>query len=259
MTIDTNMTSDEEGRFKRLRNFNVVMGVVHLIQAILMLALSNDFSLPVTRSYLEFNAATQTLVPASETLFRIALGPLVSMFLFISAGAHFMISTVLHRRYVENLKKGMNPYRWAEYSLSASIMMIVIAMLVGIYDIGSLIMIFSLNATMIFFGYVMEVHNQTTDKTNWSSFIFGCFAGFIPWVVIAIYLLRGLLQHIRTEHGPAVQEEGEMEGLPLRREDVRHPEPCREIRARMAGLCGDSETSVSEFCHQSASKSAVFR
>jgi hypothetical protein len=184
------MTSVEEGRFKRLRNFNAVMGVVHLIQAILMLALSSDFSLPVTRSYLEFDAATQTLVPASETLFRIGLGPLVSLFLFISAGAHFMISTVLYKRYVENLKKGMNPYRWVEYSLSASIMILVIAMLVGIYDIGSLIMIFSLNATMIFFGYVMEVHNQTTVNTNWSSFIFGCFAGLIPWVVIAIYLLR---------------------------------------------------------------------
>jgi hypothetical protein len=184
------MTSDEEGKFKRLRNFNATMGVVHLIQAIMMLALSNDFSLPVTRSFVEFDAATQTLVPASETLFRIALGPLVALFLFISAGAHFMISTVLYKRYVGNLKKGMNPYRWAEYSLSASIMIIVIAMLVGIYDIGSLIMIFSLNATMIFFGYIMEVHNQTTEKTNWSSFIFGCFAGFIPWVVIAIYLLR---------------------------------------------------------------------
>jgi hypothetical protein len=131
----------------------------------MMLALSNDFSLPVTRSFVEFDAATQTLVPASETLFRIALGPLVALFLFISAGAHFMISTVLYKRYVGNLKK-------------------------GIYDIGSLIMIFSLNATMIFFGYIMEVHNQTTEKTNWSSFIFGCFAGFIPWVVIAIYLLR---------------------------------------------------------------------
>ncbi len=184
------MTSDEEGKFKRLRNFNAAMGVVHLVQAILMLALSNDFSLPVTRSFVEFDVATQTLVPASETLFRIGLGPLVSLFLFISAGAHLMISTVLYKRYVENLKKGMNPYRWAEYSISASIMIIVIAMLVGMYDIGSLIMIFSLNATMIFFGYVMEVHNQTTKKTNWSSFIFGCFAGFIPWVVIAIYLLR---------------------------------------------------------------------
>jgi hypothetical protein len=184
------MTSDEEGKFKRLRNFNAAMGVVHLIQAIMMLALSNDFSLPVTRSYLEFDAATQTLVPASETLFRIGLGPLVSLFLFISAGAHFMISTVLYKRYVKNLKKGMNPYRWAEYSLSASIMIVVIAMLTGMYDISSLIMIFSLNATMIFFGYVMEVHNQTTKKTNWSSFIFGCFAGLIPWIVIAIYLLR---------------------------------------------------------------------
>ncbi|KKQ15331.1 MAG: Conserved hypothetical membrane protein, partial [candidate division WS6 bacterium GW2011_GWF1_36_8] len=30
--------------------------------------------------------------------------------------------------------------------------------------------------------------NQTTTKTNWISFIFGCIAGIVPWVVVALYL-----------------------------------------------------------------------
>jgi hypothetical protein len=67
-------------------------------------------------------------------------------------------------------------------------MIVVIAMLVGMYDIASLILIFALNAMMILFGWMMEVHNQTTQKTNWTSFYFGCIAGIVTWITIAIYL-----------------------------------------------------------------------
>ncbi len=67
-------------------------------------------------------------------------------------------------------------------------MMVVIAMLVGIYDIASLILIFALNATMILFGWLMELHNQTTRQTNWTAYWFGCFAGAVPWIAVAVYL-----------------------------------------------------------------------
>ena len=35
---------------------------------------------------------------------------------------------------------------------------------------------------------MMELHNQTTERTNWTSYWFGCFAGIVPWIAIAIYL-----------------------------------------------------------------------
>jgi hypothetical protein len=41
---------------------------------------------------------------------------------------------------------------------------------------------------MIAWGYMMEVHNQFTEQTDWTPFILGCVAGIIPWVVIAIHL-----------------------------------------------------------------------
>jgi hypothetical protein len=179
---------DDEIKFKNLKTFNLAMGILHLIQGIMMLVLSNDFALPVTRGYLEFNNMTRTLDPASVTMFELRIGPIVALFLFISAIAHFLISTVLYKDYVKGLKKGMNKYRWYEYSVSASIMIVVIAMLVGIYDAGALLSIFFLNAMMILFGLRMEVHNQFTKKTDWTPFIYGCIAGLIPWIAIAIYL-----------------------------------------------------------------------
>lgn len=179
---------NEEKKFKKLRIFNLVMFVFHLIQGVLMLVLSSDFALPITSSFVNFNQELGKLMPVLKEEFTLQIGPLVASFLFISALAHLLISTVGYKWYVKNLKKGMNLARWIEYSFSSSIMIVVISMLVGIYDWAALMLIFFLNAMMILFGWVMEVHNQTTEKTNWTSYIFGCIAGAIPWIAIGVYL-----------------------------------------------------------------------
>jgi hypothetical protein len=67
-------------------------------------------------------------------------------------------------------------------------MIVAIAMLVGIYDVVSLLALFTLNASMIFFGWVMERHNQSTLRTDWTSYVFGCIAGAMPWFGIGVYL-----------------------------------------------------------------------
>jgi len=175
--------------FKRLRTFNAVMGFFHFIQASLMLLLSNDFTLPVTYTTPMFNEITQSIYPVSETFFEVRIGPLVALFLFMSAIAHFLLATVLYKWYVNKLKKHINPARWYEYSFSASLMIVIIAMLVTIYDFGTLLALFTLTAVMNLMGLMMEIHNQTTQKTNWTSFRIGCIAGFIPWVVIFIPLI----------------------------------------------------------------------
>lgn len=175
--------------FPYLKRFNIIMGVIHLLQGAVMLVISNDFTLPVTRSYLLMDEVTERLVLETVTLADVRLGPVIASFLFMSALAHLLIGTVLNRKYNENLGKGMNPYRWVEYSVSASVMLVAIAMLTGIYDIGMLILIFGSNAIMILCGHLMETRNQLTKKVDWSPFIVGSFAGAIPWVVIAIFLL----------------------------------------------------------------------
>ncbi|MFH0815809.1 MAG: heliorhodopsin HeR [Methanobacteriota archaeon] len=185
--------SEEDIKFGKLKSFNLVMGIFHLVQGLAMLALSNDFTLPVTRGFLEAAPGTgaggmPALVPASEVLFDLRIGPLVACFLFISATAHLLIATSLYPKYVEGLKKGINKYRWYEYALSSSVMIVVISMLVGVYDVGTLMLAFFLNMMMILFGLEMEKYNQFTQKTDWSTFIFGCIAGAVPWVVIAIWL-----------------------------------------------------------------------
>jgi hypothetical protein len=172
-----------------LRRWNAAMGALHLVQGALMLAVASAFALPVTSSFLRMDAVTDKLVAVPDELVRLRIGPLVAGFLFLSAAAHLLLASPwLHHWYERNVARGINPARWIEYALSSSLMMVVIAMLVGIYDIVSLMLIFALNATMILFGWLMELHNQTTARTNWTAYWFGCFAGAVSWVAIAVYL-----------------------------------------------------------------------
>ncbi len=130
-----------------------------------------------------------------DVIATVHLAPLVASFLFVSAIAHFSLSTFANGWYVRNLKKGTNPARWLEYSISSSIMIVLIAFLVGISELSSLILIFALNATMNLFGWMKELHNQTTEKTDWTASLFGCIAGFVPWLVLGIYLFGAILQN----------------------------------------------------------------
>ncbi len=182
------MESDENVKFAKLRRFNAAMGVLHFIQFTMMMILSNDFSLPLTASYLKFDAATESLQLATNTIADIRIGPLVALFLLISAIAHFSLASPWgYPWYVKNLKKHINYARWFEYALSSSVMIVVIAMLVGIYDIGTLLPIFVINAIMNLCGLMMELHNQVTEKTSWAAYYIGVLAGIVPWIVIAIY------------------------------------------------------------------------
>jgi len=182
--------SPRVGSFSRnLRRWNLVMAALHFAQGALMLAIASDFSLPVTAAFVSMNQATQALEPRLKTLFDLRLAPVIASFLFLSALAHLAVSLPgIYSWYRRNLEHRVNYARWIEYAFSSSVMIVAIAMLVGIYDIVSLIALFSLNASMILFGWVMERYNQSRESTDWTAYIFGCLAGIVPWIGVAIYL-----------------------------------------------------------------------
>jgi hypothetical protein len=168
------------------------MGFLHLVQGVFMILVSNDTTYPIFTNYLRFDQTTFALVPNPKLAYELPFGPAVAVFLLLSTVAHFSLATFGYRWYVDNLKKGMNPARFYEYALSSSLMIVLIGMLVGLWDLGALILIFGINAMMNLFGIMMELHNQTTEKTNWTSFIYGTIAGIIPWIVIVMYFVGSL-------------------------------------------------------------------
>lgn len=181
-----------ERKFASLRRFNLIMGFLHLVQGVLMIVISNDTTYPIYTNFLRFDMDTFSLTPDPKLWYELPFGPAVAVFLLLSAIAHFSLSTFGYRWYVRNLKRHMNPARFYEYALSSSLMIVLIGMLVGLWDLGGLILIFGLNAMMNLFGVDMESLNQHTEKVDWSPFIFGCIAGIIPWIVIVLYFFGAL-------------------------------------------------------------------
>jgi hypothetical protein len=181
------VASDE--KLTGLKRFNVVMGFLHLLQGLFMILVSNDTTYPIYTNFLSFSGQTSLLMPQPELLYELRFGPAVAVFLLISAVAHFYLATMGYNGYVKNLKRGMNPVRFYEYALSSSLMIVLIGMLSGLWDLGAIILIFGINAMMNLFGIMMELHNQTTQKTDWTAFIYGCVAGIFPWIVIFVYFL----------------------------------------------------------------------
>ncbi|AQS54292.1 hypothetical protein BW727_101968 [Jeotgalibaca dankookensis] len=184
----------KEITFQSLRKFNGVMGVLHLIQGLLMLGFAlfidkiASFEIPIRSYFLTFDPEQMRLVTDMKEQFNLPFGIMVSLFLFISAFAHFIIVTPWGNAiYNRDLKRGINRFRWYEYALSSSLMIVLIALLFGVYDIGSLILIFIVNAAMNLFGLDMEEINIGKEKVNWKPFIFGTIAGIAPWIVIILY------------------------------------------------------------------------
>jgi hypothetical protein len=181
-----------EERANNLFRWNAVLAALHGIQGVIILALSfaKDpiVTSPVVSSYLTYDAVQETLVPAQRALFDLPIGPAVALFLFMSAIAHFLLAWPLRGWYERRLAAGIQPMRWLEYSLSSSVMIIIIAALSGIQEIGTLIAIFGVNAAMNLFGWSMESANQGRPKTQWNHYVFGVVAGIVPWIVITVAL-----------------------------------------------------------------------
>ncbi|MEX1043588.1 MAG: heliorhodopsin HeR [Acidimicrobiia bacterium] len=169
-----------------IRVVNIVMGFFHALQAAAVLALANDFSTPVTATYLTGPPGSPTGEPT--TLWNLPFAEGVALFLGLSAVFHWVIaSPPFFDRYIAGLEQGRNHFRWVEYSLSSSVMIVLIAALTGITDASAMIAIFGVNAAMIFFGAVQEKYEQPGGSLV--PFWLGCVVGVIPWLAVGLYLV----------------------------------------------------------------------
>jgi hypothetical protein len=187
-TAGLSATGVDDLRLRSLRRWNLGLTVLHLGQAVALLALSTDFSITVTRSLPTGPPGTPTAAP--EALFDVRIGVAVAVFLALAAIDHLVCATVARRVYENDLRAGINRFRWVEYSLSATLMVILIALYTGIDGISALIGIAGANVAMILFGWLQESANPPGRSTvTMKPFWFGCIAGVAPWAAIGYNLV----------------------------------------------------------------------
>ena len=169
-----------------IRRYNLIAGFFHLAQMVAVIALSNDFTLPIVARYMTGPPGSTFAEPI--TLLDTPVGLTVALFLGLSAFFHFLVASPQYfDRYQNGLAQNRNYFRWVEYSISSSVMIVLIAQIVGVSDVAAIIAIFGVNASMILFGWLQEKY-ETPGNGGWLPFIFGCIAGIVPWIALLFYV-----------------------------------------------------------------------
>jgi hypothetical protein len=184
-TVATGVTTE---RLRGLRIWNLGLTVLHLAQAVLIVVLAGDFAISVTSSFPQGPPGTPPAAPAA--LFGVPIGWATALFLLLAALDHLVTATVARDRYESDLRRGINRFRWVEYSFSATLMVILISMYSGITGVVALIAIAGANVAMVLFGWVQELMNPPDRaETTMLPFWFGTLAGIAPWVAIAVNVI----------------------------------------------------------------------
>ena len=175
-------------RLAGLRRWNLGLTVLHLAQAVAVVVLAGAFAITVTSSIP--SGPPGSPAPAPEALFDVPIGWAIAVFLGLAALDHLLTATIFRRVYERDLARGINRFRWVEYSFSATLMVILIGFYSGITAITAVIGIIGANVAMILFGWVQELMNPPgRDRTTMLPFWFGTIVGLAPWVAIALNTL----------------------------------------------------------------------
>lgn len=184
------MSTIDQTTQNRLQRLNIGAAILHALQGIVILVAADDFTLPVTSFFWNDAPNGRLDVERLDRLFDVRIAYGVFAFLALSAIFHLLVASPWGRpRYLAGLTRERNLFRWVEYSLSSTLMILLIAMIFGIGDVAGLIGIAGANVAMILFGWVMEVVNEPGKKVWWTPFWFGCIAGIAPWIGLFLYLI----------------------------------------------------------------------
>ena len=187
---ESKISSAKMDEYESVRRFSLYVGTVHLVAALLMVIYANkDFIIGITST---FAAGPPGCIESGEceaftiTNYDVQLAYWVAAFSALSALFHYI--TVLpgfYESYRSELMKGRNPYRWVEYALSSTLMILIIMLISGITNLTALIGVGFANIGMILFGWISEIMNPPErDKTDWTAFWFGCIMGLGAWIAL---------------------------------------------------------------------------
>jgi hypothetical protein len=175
-------------RLAGLRRWNLGLTVLHAAQAVLILVMASDFAITVTSTFPDGPPGSPA--PNPDGLFDVRIGPAIAVFLLLAAIDHFVTATVGRRTYERDLARGINRFRWVEYSVSATLMVLLIASYSGITEITAIVAIAGANVSMILFGWLQERMNPPgRTSTTMMPFWFGTIAGAAPWVAIGLNVM----------------------------------------------------------------------
>ncbi len=89
---------------------------------------------------------------------------LICSFTGVTAVAHVLYATKLHNSYAAGIQTGSNCYRWIEYAISATIMLLIIALSSGVSDANSLFVMSVVSACVMLLGGIAEKYMTAKNR-----------------------------------------------------------------------------------------------
>lgn len=182
-----------------LRNWNLIVGSLYVLQAVLILIMGVGRSVAIYTNFLNLDtlqtqAQGRSVFAASmHQIFSINLMYFLITILLLSAIVHFLAATKLKSTYDHNLEQGENKMRWFDHGLVVGLALTLIGLLVGVSDFSLLVSIFFVSCIAAYFGCSIEARFHEDRKISRLMFGMQTFLTFIPWIIFGVYLSSGHL------------------------------------------------------------------
>lgn len=150
-----------------LKTWNISIGVLHGLSFVAVLVLSIIYNAKVplsnlTTDFWKFDTILNIFVSDFRVIASYNALWVLLPFPLITSFFHVMLGTFMYVYYSFNvLRKGIQMFRWIEYSITAGLMTWVIVSLSGVTNIFLQICLLMLNINMNIFGLVSEILNAT--------------------------------------------------------------------------------------------------
>jgi hypothetical protein len=177
--------AEAERMFVWCKRINTACALLHLSSFIATLTLAICYSSFSQTLVLE-GFTSQRAIQYSGS-WSVAPLYLVPVYFAISTVAHVVLHFMQKKTWPDRwLLEHRNPLRWIEYSVSAPIMMLCIAILSGLVTYSSLVLVFVCQFMSIVMGWVMESMNPLSRSVTWVPFLLGCVPAVTSWVAVGI-------------------------------------------------------------------------
>lgn len=166
---------------RRFRPAHAGLAAIHLAQAALVLVIARDIVIPITH---------EAGANAAAPLVDVSVGVALAVFFAAAAANHALSATVLRSTYEADLREGRNRLRWAEFALSAPVLMVLIALYAGVTDVTALGIIAAATLVLVCCGWLQEDLNPPGQRGTSPAFRWlGVAAATVPWSIIAGQLM----------------------------------------------------------------------
>ncbi len=185
-------------QLKKLNQWNWLMALLYAGQAVALFLLANKYYYPITTNYLTSDVLSNEsgdkfAISATRNVLDINIVYLLTALLALSAIFHVVTAFLSRRKYESQLERGFNKFRWLQYAITNSLLLLIVAMVAGVSDVSTMLLIAGSVIVSTFASLLIELNNRQSFRSRIPGFI-RVIATLLPWLVVAEYI-KGTLMY----------------------------------------------------------------